>query len=152
MKNTLEEKLIKIAPILYQQHKLDVTYTAMCWGFECPDTWFDILFDLSKKLEHFNIILKEYNCSIQAFQVKEKFGYLNFYYDIIINEKITDNNIIDNINMIRESADKLVDDAEKQSWNICAFCGKPAEATTNGWITRVCMNCVKNRKLSINGE
>ena len=60
--------------------------------------------------------------------------------------------IFDNINMIRESADKLVDDAEKQSWNICAFCGKPAEATTNGWITRVCMNCVKDRKLSINGE
>jgi hypothetical protein len=152
MENKLEQKLITVAPILYQQHKWDVTSTAMCWGFECPDTWFDILFELSKNIEIINKILVKYDCAIQAIQVKEKFGYLNFYYDLIF-EKLPESDAEKMIiNKYRDEVDKLIDAAEIASWNICAFCGKPAEATTIGWITRVCNQCVKERKLNIKDE
>lgn len=143
MKEHLEQKLYNIAPILYQQHTLNMQQTCMCWGFETPDTWFNLLYELSSKLENLNKKLQKDNISIQAIQVKEKFGSLRFYYDIINNS----NNDNINISELSKQVQDLIDFAEKKSWDICCFCGKPATTTTAGWINRVCDNCVKERGL-----
>lgn len=143
MKEELEQNLYKLAPILYQQHTLNMQQTCMCWGFETPDTWYNLLYKLSEKLEKLNQELKDKHIEIQAVQVKEKFGSLRFYYDIINN---SDNNDI-NITKLSKHVQDLIDEVEKESWNICCFCGKPATKTTAGWISRACDKCIKERGL-----
>ncbi len=65
MKKELEEKLYNKFPKLYRQKDLNMSETAMCWGFCCGDGWYKIINDLSKKLEPLGV---------EAVQVKEKFG------------------------------------------------------------------------------
>jgi len=56
----------------------------MCWGMECGDGWYRPIRKLSYALEALNIeFYSEYGLRIQADQVKEKFGTLHFYYDVV---------------------------------------------------------------------
>lgn len=57
MKKELDEKLVKAFPLLYADRNGDKRSTAMCWGFSCRNGWFDIIWNLSEKLE---AIIKEY--------------------------------------------------------------------------------------------
>lgn len=51
MKPELDEKLVKAFPLLYGDRHGSMQETAMCWGFSCGDGWFNIIWDLSSKLE-----------------------------------------------------------------------------------------------------
>ena len=51
MKKELDEKLVAAFPLLYKDRHESMQETAMCWGFACGDGWFDIIWDLSSKLE-----------------------------------------------------------------------------------------------------
>ncbi len=51
MKDDLDEKLTKAFPFLYADRHGDRRSTCMYWGFSCGDGWFDIIWNLSKKLE-----------------------------------------------------------------------------------------------------
>jgi hypothetical protein len=74
-----DELLVKNFPDLYKNYYEDYSQTCMCWGFECPDEWFDIIWNLSNKLSN---LAKENNINIKADQVKEKFNGLRFYYTV----------------------------------------------------------------------
>jgi len=50
MKEELDKKLVKAFPLLYGDRNAPMQSTAMCWGFP-GDGWFDIIWDLSSKLE-----------------------------------------------------------------------------------------------------
>ena len=50
MKQELDNKLVKAFPLLYGDRNAPMQSTAMCWGFP-GDGWFDIIWDLSLKLE-----------------------------------------------------------------------------------------------------
>jgi len=50
MKEELDKKLVKAFPLLYGDRHASMQSTAMCWGFP-GDGWFDIIWDLSSKLE-----------------------------------------------------------------------------------------------------
>jgi hypothetical protein len=119
-----EEKLFTDFPILYQDHTLAPQQTAMCFGFECGDGWFKILYDLSKKLSKYPII---------ADQVKEKFGTLRFYCHAggEVSEKDW------------ETAYKLIDAAERKTEKTCERCGKSGKMNTKGWISVLCDKCRK---------
>lgn len=51
MKPELDRKLVKTFPIIYRDRYGDLRNTAMVWGFDCGDGWFQIIWDLSEKLE-----------------------------------------------------------------------------------------------------
>lgn len=51
MKRELQEKLFKEFPLLYQDRTKSMMETCMCWGIECGKGWYDILYNLSSKLE-----------------------------------------------------------------------------------------------------
>ena len=51
MREDLDKKLVKAFPLLYGDRDAPMQASAMCWGFECADGWFDIIWDLSWKLE-----------------------------------------------------------------------------------------------------
>ena len=50
MKEELDKKLVKAFPLLYGDRNAPMQSTAMCWGFP-GDGWFDIIWNLSSKLE-----------------------------------------------------------------------------------------------------
>lgn len=71
-------------PMLYAQRKLPMDETCMCWGIEAGIGWYEPLNKLSCKLERLNAFYSKYNLNVQASQVKEKYGTLRFYYDIVV--------------------------------------------------------------------
>ena len=46
MKTELDEKLCKDHPKIFANRNGDMQTTAMCWGFECGDGWYDIINNL----------------------------------------------------------------------------------------------------------
>ena len=50
MNEELDKKLVKAFPLLYGDRYASMQSTLMCWGFP-GDGWFDIIWDLSSKLE-----------------------------------------------------------------------------------------------------
>jgi len=88
--------------------------TAMCWGFDCGDGWFDILDRLSARIS-------ELDPDCEALQVKEKFGTLRFYHTSGV-----------------PAVEKAVDDAEAESAATCEECGKPGQLRGKGWLVTRC--------------
>ena len=88
MKAELQQKLFSSFPILYQLKDAPLTDALMAWGFCCGDSWFDLLWRLSKDLEEYNHNHPE--IPVIATQVKSKFGELCFYINDRDNKKIMD--------------------------------------------------------------
>lgn len=112
-------KLLTDFPNLYQQYQLPMTMTCMCWGFDCGDGWFDLIYRLSKAIT-------EQDANAEATQVKEKFGTLRFY-----------------TGGISEAVWKLINDAEDESGTICEVCGTKENVSINesGWLSTLCTTC-----------
>lgn len=83
MKKELTEQLFNIAPVLYAGRHQPISKNLMKFGFECGDGWFRPLEELSYDLEAVNFMMRPKGISVKATQVKEKFGTLRFYYEII---------------------------------------------------------------------
>ena len=117
--NTL--KLFNDFPELYKGKDKTLMESLMPFGFECGDGWFELIYELSKKL-------KEVNPECEAVQVKEKFGGLRFY-----------------VGAANEKGYKLIEDAENKSYTTCESCGdiETARERGGGWIRTLCDKCDK---------
>ena len=136
------DQLYDIGKILYKEKDLPIQKTCMCWGFQCPDTWFQVLKELSKKIEYIN--LQNFGkLEIIAKQVKQKYGQLRFYYQINCKQDdISD----EEYNKIKNEVELLIKRAEIQIYNICVVCGGKATKTSKGYILRYCQKCIENMK------
>jgi len=84
--------------------------------FECGEGWYDLLYDLSVKLEPFDVIV---------LQVKEKYGGLRFY--------ITGGS---------DEVFDLITETENKSYSICMTCGSEGKLRKhNGWSITLCDKC-----------
>lgn len=100
----------------FYRPELSETVSLMCYGFECEDGWFDIIWDLSEKIEPFA------SDDFNVFQVKEKFGGLRFYTDGYTDE-----------------ISAFIREAENKAENTCERCGKPSKIKSkNGWMSNIC--------------
>ena len=120
MNSELSTKLYERFPDLYRQHSLSMRETAMCWGFDHDDGWFDLIWMLSLALED---EAKTTGTVIEAVQVKEKFGGLRFYHS-----------------GSTERTHNLVSTVERLSEMTCEVCGKRGQTCTRGgtWLKTVC--------------
>jgi len=138
MRKELDNLLCNKYPTLFRERSMNMSQTCMCWGFEHGDGWFNILDNLCEKLV---AIEKSAKVEIIVKQVKEKFGTLRFYFDIIgpnITEEVN--------NQIYE----LVRKAEDESEHTCELCGSTVGAegqSLAGWILTLCTECQIIRKL-----
>lgn len=136
MKLELDKKLCEDYPLIFANRHKPMTETAMCWGFDCGDGWYDLLdtlcyliqrhIDHNKRVREIMLAKQSANIpdevyQVVAVQVKEKFGTLRFYYD-------GGDSFIDG----------LVAMAETMSSKICMTCGKPGKLNTNGWWKSAC--------------
>jgi hypothetical protein len=122
------EYLLKTYPNLYKRPIY----------FECYDGWFDLINELSAKLEKIILEMKQQgNLSddsavlddadhFYAMQVKEKYGGLRFYMNWHYPEMMP-----------------LIDKAYRKSLSTCELCGKLGKCETheNGWVYTRCEDC-----------
>lgn len=90
--------------------------------FECDIGWYDLIDELSAKIEP---LLEKLNLENEekahATQVKEKYGSLRFY-----------------ISGGTDEIFKIIDEYEMKSEEICEVCGKKGKLIHGPWITTLC--------------
>lgn len=122
MSPELDKQLCEKYPKLFKQRNMPMAQTAMCWGFECGDGWYDLIDRLCGTIQNYI----DHNGhlgvpQVEVVQVKEKFGTLRFYTHGG-NEKI----------------DGMIWFAQDMSGRICETCGKPGSFRGNGWYYTAC--------------
>jgi hypothetical protein len=120
MSPELDKKLCEKYPKIFVKRNASPSSTAMCWGFQCGDGWYDIIDYLCEKLQELSDRTGE---QVVASQVKEKFGTLRFYVE----------------SETREAFD-LIRQAEEDSEITCEVCGQPGtwRTTPSGWWRVTC--------------
>lgn len=124
MRQELDEQLCAKYPKIFANRNADMTTTAMCWGFECGDGWYNILNQLCSNIQsHIDWHNRETVKipQVVASQVKEKFGGLRFYYD-----------------GGDDYVSGLASMAESMSVVTCEECGAPGQQRGRGWIYTAC--------------
>jgi len=95
----------------------------MCFGFECSNGWFDLVWKLCIDIE--NALgrerTKSSKCNFEVTQVKEKYGGLRF----------------DGMGGTEETVD-LIEKAENKSYTICEICGQKGELRVGPYIQTLC--------------
>ena len=99
---------------IFRDRNGDMRTTAMCWGFDVDDGWFNLIYDLCVELNKCDPIPV-------ATQVKEKYGTLGFY---IYNGS--------------DRAYDLIEIAEHKSGKTCETCGKPGLTRGEMWFKTLC--------------
>lgn len=142
MREELDQKLCEKYPKIFVNRNGDMRTTAMCWGFEHGDGWYNIIDQLCANIQHHidwshksNAWDLEWNkehpedqrevreiCpQVVAEQVKEKFGTLRFYYQ-----------------GGDDTVDGMVRMAETMTSVTCEQCAAPAKTRGPGWIRTLC--------------
>ena len=142
MRKELNEALCGKYPEIFQNRHGDMTTTAMCWGFDCGDGWYNIIDAFcqltqsritqtnthrevcKKKVEEGMMgadLMPDEVPQVVATQVKEKFGGLRFYYN-------GGDDVIDGFGMM----------AEFMSTRTCETCGAPGKLRGGGWMYTAC--------------
>jgi hypothetical protein len=130
MNNELDAKLCAEFPDIFVQRNKNKRVTAMCWGFECGDGWYQLIHDLCEVIKNhmYNVNIgieyanrrkskKMPHVECHATQVKEKFGTLRFYTDYE-----------------DEYISGAISIAEHVSTHTCEVCGKQGKSRVNhGW-------------------
>jgi hypothetical protein len=52
MKKELDEALVAKYPKIFKYRHAPMTHTAMCWGFDCGDGWYNIIDVLCENIQH----------------------------------------------------------------------------------------------------
>ena len=122
MRKELDEELCKKYPEIFKDRYADMRTTAMCWGFDCGDGWYNIIDAVCAQIKN-----REYDnnnvdwLSVFATQVKEKYGTLRFYY-------VGGDDYIDGV----------VAMAEAMSAVTCETCGAPGKLRGGSWLKTLC--------------
>jgi hypothetical protein len=129
MRKELTEKLYNKYPKMFKQHSLPLTQTAMCWGFQCDDGWYDLIDNLCYRIQTTIDLNPGKYPQIEVTTVKEKYGTLRFYYS-----------------PYNAYFDGMVEMAEQMSGITCEICGSTEKVEqTKGYILTLCKKCIKSR-------
>jgi hypothetical protein len=123
MREELDKALCDKYPDIFSDRYSSMMDTAMCWGFDCGDGWYNIIDILC---QHLVWITPKEGPKPVAIQVKEKFGTLRFYLKYGTDAHYALTAIIEDI-----------------SSTICEECGTNQNVTTqgSGWIRTLCSDC-----------
>jgi hypothetical protein len=124
MSPELDSKLCEKYPLIMAERRLGAMETAMCWGFDHGDGWYNILDSAMRLVQsHIDMVNKRgYTIEQVVFeQVKEKFGMLTIYHR--------------GGNSYTEGVLRM---AEEMSRHVCEECGDVGYANEKGWIRTLC--------------
>ena len=124
MKKELDEALCAKYPLVFRDRHAPMQATAMCWGFDHDDGWYNLLATAMKMIQSYIDMSKRLGVEVEQVvfeQVKEKFGMLTIYY------RGGD-----------EYTKGIISMATAMSRCTCEVCGNPGYANKSGWIKTLC--------------
>lgn len=129
MRLRLQNKLKTDCPLLYTRlfnEPSKIPHPVELVGIECQDGWFDLIYNLSCKLEALiEKEPKELQNKFAVSQIKQKLGSLCFYLDSWTDEM-----------------GYYIKEAEFKSSSLCEKCGKKGERKEfNKWYLTLCNDC-----------
>ena len=100
------------------------------FGIECGDGWKNLYQPIIDYIIDYNKDKKDED-KIEIWQIKEKFGGLRVY-----------------LNKSTEELDKMIEEAEKESYHTCEECGKHINKAIveHHWIYAMCRQCYDEMK------
>ena len=161
MKPELDKALCEKYPKIFVNRHADMSTTAMCWGLEVGDGWYNLIDTLCEALTYTyttsikvdekdgkHLGIKPYADSyyftveppqVIADQVKEKFGTLRFYYHLEYNER--NNYLLETekypdlqqiVDRYSDYINGIIHFAEIASGRTCEETGQPGELHATG--------------------
>ena len=131
MNNEYEQALYETFPEYFEPEEIrrDPHKSCMAWGFAHANGWYIIIWQILARLRQFCPTAK-----IRVAQVKEKFGDLRFYYDILDwgEDGPGSQGRFDTL------IEDIVDYGEHLTRHMCEFCGIPAKHRYDGWHMTLC--------------
>lgn len=138
MRRELDKLLCELHPKIFRDRHAPMDQTAMCWGFDCGDGWYNIINTLCHQIQSYiddrnsrrefllqknphNIPIPDEVHQVVAVQIKEKFGTLRFY---------TDGG--------DETTNGMIRMAEAMSAVTCEECGAPGKFRGTSWFYTAC--------------
>lgn len=123
MNKELEKKLMDAYPKFFEDMYGSPMSTCMAWGCACGEGWYNIIENACKELA--KVAPPEFKFA----QIKEKFGGLRLYTDYG-----------------NAATNKIVGEAETESYKTCEYCGTKEDVTTEGgWVQTLCKTCRSSR-------
>lgn len=158
MREELDKKLIEKYPEIFRNRYGDMQTTAMCWGFECGDGWYNIIDTLCGLLSSdYNYAKEHYN---DLLRWKNDKGHKPWSKEPITDEEIAKakqkmeeelerlpvaTQVKEKFGGLRFYIDRgtdrhynLISFAESMSYRICEECGKPGMNYPLGWYQTLC--------------
>jgi hypothetical protein len=157
MRKELDEALCAKYPLIFKDRNADMRTTAMCWGLECGDGWYNIIDILC------GLLTSDYR------QAKSRYDNIKDKVDQTQNEwskKIVTQEMIDEaktkldeetlkvpvavqvkekfgglrfyVQAATDAHYKYITFAESMSYRTCEECGAPGKTYTDGWHTTLC--------------
>jgi len=164
MKKELEKKLKCAFPLLYRDMwDSNPHQSLMCFGLECGSGWFQIIWDLSEKLEKLILNIAE-TCSMcgntEDNHNYDQNGIVKFCHDKTDKLQEFSSWRPDNLPAVSQVKEKygtlrfymthsfdeiedLISEAETKSETTCEECGKPGNLSGDYWIKVRCKPCLK---------
>jgi hypothetical protein len=169
MRQELDEELCRIAPHLFGDRRADMRTTAMCWGFDCGDGWYDLLKETALKLESFIVkwvsdnpypnkfpswIFSRYNMHISL--QWRCYSFLAVWEWLMIGVGLREpkpwwprasqvkekyGTLSFYMTHATDEMYAIIDKAESQSSKTCETCGKPGKIRGHGWYSTRCATC-----------
>jgi hypothetical protein len=156
MKRELDEQLCAKYPLIFKDRNADMRTTAMCWGLECGDGWYNIIDTLCGLLTY------EYRSAKSRYDHLMEVGVGNVLYGTktVTQEALDEAKIkLDEETLkvpvavqvkekfgglrfyVQAATDKhyqYISFAESMSYRTCEECGAPGKTYTDGWHTTLC--------------
>lgn len=156
MRKDLDEALCAKYPLIFQDRNADMRTTAMCWGFECGDGWYNLIDVLCSKL------YSHYRQANDRYQHLLEIGVGNTLYGtkVVTQEELDEakekmeherghvpvaSQVKEKFGGLRFYVQGAIDEhyhyisfAESMSYHICEVCGAPGNRWTDGWHKTLC--------------
>jgi hypothetical protein len=156
MRRELDETLCARYPLIFKDRNADMRTTAMCWGLECGDGWYNIIDTLCGLLTY------EYRSAKSRYDHLMEVGVGNVLYGTktVTQETLDEAKIkLDEETLkvpvavqvkekfgglrfyVQAATDKhyqYISFAESMSYRTCEECGAPGKTYTDGWHTTLC--------------
>jgi hypothetical protein len=157
MKRELDEALCAKYPLIFKHRNADMRTTAMCWGLECGDGWYNIIDVLC------GLLTSEYRQAQSRYEfIKDKLGQPKWASskELITQEQIDEAKVkLDEETLkvpvavqvkekfgglrfyVQAATDKhyqYISFAESMSYRTCEECGAPGKTYTDGWHMTLC--------------
>jgi hypothetical protein len=156
MRKELDEALCAKYPLIFRDRHENMQVTAMCWGFECGDGWYNIIDILC------GLLTSDYRQAKSRYEHLLETGAGNVLYGT---KTVTQEAIDEACIKMNEEASKVpvavqvkekfgglrfyvngatdkhwsyINFAESMSYRTCEECGAPGKTYTDGWHTTLC--------------